>query len=133
MVIDAGNVRTRALEGKITGRDNLPLQNENIILRSLHTAHIVQVDSGERISMPRKKRASQKEELQPCGKRLAALRAEKNKTQAQVAKETGLSLSAIQKYESNVRRPSDRHKVVLARYYGKSVADLFFGSFSVDK
>jgi transcriptional regulator with XRE-family HTH domain len=72
-----------------------------------------------------------KAKINPCGDRLAALRIANNKTQAQVAAETGISLSAIQKYECNVRRPSDKHKMVLANYYKQDVADLFYGSFSV--
>ncbi|SDJ69194.1 helix-turn-helix domain-containing protein [Alkalibacterium thalassium] len=49
-----------------------------------------------------------------------------NKTQKEVADETGISYSMIQLMEQGRRNPSDKNKVKLAMYYGKSVEYLFF-------
>ena len=58
------------------------------------------------------------------GKRLTALRG--NKTQAQVAKDLGLSTSAITMYESGKRIPRDEIKLKIANYYDTSVTSIFF-------
>lgn len=50
------------------------------------------------------------------------------KTQREVADETGISYSMIQLMEQGRRNPSDRNKVKLAKYYGKSVEHLFFSN-----
>lgn len=51
-----------------------------------------------------------------------------NKTQREVAEETGISYSMIQLMEQGRRNASDKTKIKLARYYGKSVEHLFFSN-----
>ena len=58
------------------------------------------------------------------GKRLVELRGER--TQEEVAKGVGLSLSAIGMYERGERIPRDEIKIRLANYYNKSVQQIFF-------
>ncbi len=48
------------------------------------------------------------------------------KSQAQVAKEAGLSQSAIAMYERGERVPRDEYKRVLAKIYNTTVQELFF-------
>ena len=43
-----------------------------------------------------------------------------------VADAVGISLSALQMYETGKRRPSDEVKVRLAKHYRTTVQDLFF-------
>lgn len=50
-----------------------------------------------------------------------------DKSQEKVAKDIGISTSAIAMYENGERIPRDEIKVLLANYYGKTVGDLFFG------
>jgi len=57
-------------------------------------------------------------------KRLIELRGEK--TQFEVAKEVGVSLSALAMYETGNRTPRDEIKIKLAKYYGITVESLFF-------
>ncbi|MFQ9748856.1 MAG: helix-turn-helix transcriptional regulator [Anaerobutyricum soehngenii] len=57
-------------------------------------------------------------------KRLIELRGEK--TQFEVAKEVGISLSALAMYETGNRTPRDEIKIKLAKYYGITVESLFF-------
>ena len=45
---------------------------------------------------------------------------------ADVAKEAGISLSALQMYENDARVPRDHIKVRLAEIYGKTVQELFY-------
>ena len=45
---------------------------------------------------------------------------------AEVARDIGMSQSAISMYESGERVPRDNIKVKLANYYGSSVASIFF-------
>ena len=49
------------------------------------------------------------------------------KSQAEVAKDVGISASALSMYESGERIPRDEVKESLARYYGSTVGFLFFG------
>ena len=58
------------------------------------------------------------------GQKLVALRG--NKSQATVASDIGISISALAMYESGQRNPRDDVKLALANYYGVSVAYLFF-------
>lgn len=48
------------------------------------------------------------------------------KTRNEVAKAVGISLSALTMYEIGQRIPRDEIKVKLAKYYNKSVGELFF-------
>lgn len=57
-------------------------------------------------------------------KRLRILRGERSRES--VAKEIGISVSAISMYENGERIPRDDVKVRLASYYGKSVQEIFF-------
>ena len=57
-------------------------------------------------------------------KRLIELRGEK--TQFEVAKEVGVSLSSLAMYETGNRTPRDEIKIKLAKYYGITVESLFF-------
>lgn len=58
------------------------------------------------------------------GKRLVNLRG--NKTQEMVAKDIGISTSALSMYETGERIPRDTIKVMIAKYYGVSVQSIFF-------
>ena len=52
--------------------------------------------------------------------RLKELRIERGITQAQLAQETGLTISAISKWEQGSRVPSAQVIITLAKYYGVS-------------
>ena len=60
------------------------------------------------------------------GKKLIELRG--SRTQEQVAKANDISISAIGMYERGERIPRDEIKIRLAKYYGVSVSEIFFGS-----
>ena len=60
------------------------------------------------------------------GARLKALRGDKSLDE--VANATGLTRSAIFMYETEERIPRDENKVALAKYFGKSVQEIFFES-----
>ena len=60
------------------------------------------------------------------GVRLKALRAEKKKTQQQVADDLNITKSALAMYEKDKRMPRDEVKVRIAEYYGESVQSLFY-------
>lgn len=60
------------------------------------------------------------------GARLKALRGDKSFDE--VANATGLTRSAIFMYETEERIPRDENKVALAKYFGKSVQEIFFES-----
>lgn len=59
------------------------------------------------------------------GKRLIELRG--NRTQEEVARANDLSVAAIGMYERGERIPRDEIKIRLAKYYNKSVQEIFFG------
>ena len=59
------------------------------------------------------------------GKKLREIRG--NRSAQTVAKETGISVSAVFMYEAGERMPRDEVKIRLASYYGVSVGSLFFG------
>lgn len=48
------------------------------------------------------------------------------KTQLEVAKELGISYSMLQQLEQGRRGASDKTKIKISKYYGKSVEYLFF-------
>lgn len=58
------------------------------------------------------------------GKLLTALRGEQ--TQRDVAKTLGLSPSAIRQYESGNRIPRDNIKEKIAKFYDKTVQEIFY-------
>lgn len=57
-------------------------------------------------------------------KNLVALRGEKSRESVAVA--LGLSLSTLTMYEIGARIPRDENKEKIARYYGKTVDEIFF-------
>ena len=59
-------------------------------------------------------------------KNLISAREALGKTQAEVSKDTGISASTLSNYEQGTRIPRDEIKIALARYYKKSVEELFF-------
>ena len=58
------------------------------------------------------------------GKRLVELRGEKS--QSEVAKAIGIAPSTLGMYEIGQRVPRDNIKILLAKYYGKTVQEIFF-------
>lgn len=60
------------------------------------------------------------------GDTLRELRMAKGKTLAQVAKEIGITPSALGNYESNIRVPRDTIKIALSNYYKKPIQKIFF-------
>ncbi len=58
------------------------------------------------------------------GKRLIELRGDQERSK--VAKAVGITYSALSNYESGLRTPRDEVKVSLARYYGKTIEEIFF-------
>lgn len=60
------------------------------------------------------------------GQKLIALRGEKPRED--VAKDLGISLSALAMYERDERTPRDEIKVKIARYYQTSVQEVFFAT-----
>jgi len=60
------------------------------------------------------------------GERLIVLRADKNRQD--VAKELGISLSALQMYENGKRIPRDEIKARIAKYYQVSIESIFFAA-----
>ena len=49
-----------------------------------------------------------------------------NKTQEEVAKAVGVTISAVSMYENGERVPRDEIKKKLAEYYGRTVQYIFF-------
>ena len=60
------------------------------------------------------------------GKRLVLLRGKR--PQAVVAKDLGISISALSMYENGYRIPRDEVKCRIAEYYGKSIQEIFFAA-----
>lgn len=58
--------------------------------------------------------------------RLRDLRVAKGKTIGEMADDTGIGASAIRNYEVGLRTPCDSNKLTIARYFGKTVDDLFY-------
>lgn len=48
------------------------------------------------------------------------------KTQETVARDVGISVSALAMYETEKRVPRDEIKIKLANYYNRSVQEIFF-------
>lgn len=57
-------------------------------------------------------------------KRLIKLRGKKK--QKEVAEKIGITTSALSNYETGLRVPRDEVKIKIAKFYGKSVDDIFF-------
>lgn len=60
----------------------------------------------------------------PYGKRLIELRGDRS--QAKIAKDIGIATSTLGMYETEQRIPRDSIKMALARYYGKTVQEIFY-------
>ena len=60
------------------------------------------------------------------GKRLVTLRG--NRSQEEVAKKLGISISALSMYEQGNRIPRDEIKIKIAEFYGLSVQEIFFAA-----
>ena len=58
------------------------------------------------------------------GAKLIKLRGER--TQEMVAKKLGISTSALSAYENGDRIPRDSIKIKIAKYYEKTVQEIFF-------
>ncbi len=63
-------------------------------------------------------------DMRKVGAKLALLRGKKRREE--VANAVGVSVSALAQYEYGNRVPRDAVKEALARYYGCSVAEIFF-------
>lgn len=61
---------------------------------------------------------------QVIGKKLAELRGERS--QEKVARDLGISVSALSMYEQGNRIPRDEIKIKIADYYGQTVQSIFF-------
>ncbi len=68
----------------------------------------------------------QKMDAVVIGQRLRSLRGDK--TQREVAQNLDITPMAISQYEQGERIPADNIKIALARYYNKSVEEIFFAS-----
>lgn len=62
--------------------------------------------------------------MEQIAQRLIELRG--SKSREEVAKEVGVSVSAISMYENGERVPRDAIKIRLAKFYGKTVQEIFF-------
>ena len=60
----------------------------------------------------------------PFGEKLRELRG--NRSQETVARELNITKSSYSMYERNERVPRDEVKVRIAKYYGKTVQEIFF-------
>lgn len=49
-----------------------------------------------------------------------------DKSREEVSNSVGISISTLQMYENGQRVPKDNIKIELAKYYGKTVQDIFF-------
>lgn len=58
------------------------------------------------------------------GKVLKKLRG--SKTLLEVSKHTGIGVTALSNYENNYRVPKDENKKKLAKFYNKTVGELFY-------
>lgn len=60
------------------------------------------------------------------GDTLRELRTAKGKTVAQVARDLGITASALSNYENNIRVPRDTIKIAISEYYKKPIQKIFF-------
>ena len=65
-------------------------------------------------------------DMAAIGNRLKALRGDRSLEQ--IAKDTGISRSALNMYELGERMPRDAKKIILAEYFGKGVEEIFFSN-----
>lgn len=69
---------------------------------------------------------TREEQLVTTARRLRELRG--RRTLQEVHDATGIEISTLSNYEQGIRIPTDDNKRILARYYGKTVDDIFFTS-----
>ena len=69
---------------------------------------------------------NRKEIRMNVGKTLSELRIKKKKSRLEMARDIGVSKSAIAMYERGERIPKDSIKVKIAAYFQKSVESIFF-------
>lgn len=62
--------------------------------------------------------------MEKVAERLVKLRGDRSREE--VAKAIGVSISAISMYENGERIPRDDIKISIARYYQKTVQEIFF-------
>lgn len=67
-----------------------------------------------------------------CGEKLKEARKKLGKTGLEVCMDTGIRRSALANYESDLRVPRDRIKMILSDYYGLTVDYLFFDGDATD-
>lgn len=60
--------------------------------------------------------------------KMKAERLARGKSITEVAAETGIGRTALSNYELGIRIPRDEAKLILARYYQKTVEELFFSA-----
>ncbi len=60
-------------------------------------------------------------------RKLRELRDAKHMSAAKVAKEIGISPSALLMYEAGDRVPRDTIKIKIANFYGQRIGELFYG------
>lgn len=58
--------------------------------------------------------------------KIKKLRIDRELTQEELAKEIGVGVSAISMYEQGNRVPRDEIKIRIAKFFNKSVGDIFF-------
>ncbi len=61
---------------------------------------------------------------QKIAKKLIELRG--NETQSKIAEKIGIKQSTYAMYESGKRVPSDQRKIIIAKYYGLTVQEIFY-------
>lgn len=66
----------------------------------------------------------EKSRAEIIGRRLAELRG--HRSQQTVAKDLGISSSAVGMYETGQRIPRDPVKIRMAEYFGRSVEEIFY-------
>ncbi|MGN0620002.1 MAG: helix-turn-helix transcriptional regulator [Ruminiclostridium sp.] len=65
--------------------------------------------------------------MMAIGEKLKELRENENKSQDEMAKEIGVTKSSWAKYERNERVPRDEVKIRIAKFFKKTVQEIFFG------
>lgn len=66
-------------------------------------------------------------ETSNVAEKLRTLRKNKKMSVAAVAREIGISASALSMYEAGCRIPRDSIKIKLSNYYDKPIGELFYG------
>lgn len=64
--------------------------------------------------------------LMTVGEKLKNIREDKGLSVDDVAQDLDLTRQAIYNYEANIRMPRDEIKIKLAKYYKRSVEEIFF-------